>query len=411
MIRTNISYLAAIQIFAVSLLGHSCHAQPAPVATFQDAVALVNEHSHLIVLSDDAGRASIAVWPAMQGRVLTSTATGAAGHSFGWVNRELIASGKNQPHMNTVGGEDRLWLGPEGGQFSIFFAPGVPFDLDHWYTPAPIDTEPFDIVRQAKTSVSFRKDFGVINYSGTKFQVRVDREVRLLSSGEVWKALGVSPVQGIKLVGFESNNTLTNVAATSWSKSTGLLSIWILGQFEATPTTTIILPIHPGPTERLGIPVTTDYFGTVPADRIAIEDNAVFFKADANYRSKLGLSPLRGKGVLGSYDRKNRVLTVVQYTQPPTATEYVNSSWKIQDNPFKGDVANCYNDGPPAPGKPQLGHFYEMESSSPAETLAPNASVKHTQRTIHLVGPEDLLDPIAKKVLGVSLEDVHLSGD
>ena len=411
MIRTTVLYLSATPIFAASLLGHSCHAQQAPVATFQDAVALVNGPSHAIVLSDDAGQASIAVWPAMQGRVLTSTATGAAGHSFGWVNRELIASGKNQPHMNTVGGEDRLWLGPEGGQFSIFFAPGVPFDLDHWYTPAPVDTEPFDIVRQAKTSVSVRKDFALINYSGTKFQVRVDREVRLLSSGEVWKALGVSPVQGIKLVGFESNNTLTNLAATSWSKSTGLLSIWILGQFEATPTTTIILPIHPGPTERLGIPVTTDYFGTVPADRIAIEDNAVFFKADANYRSKLGLSPLRGKGVLGSYDRENHVLTVVQYTQPPTATEYVNSSWKIQDNPFKGDVANCYNDGPPAPGKPQLGHFYEMESSSPAETLAPNASVKHTQRTIHLVGPEDLLDPIAKKVLGVSLEDVHLSGD
>lgn len=406
MIQASISYFAATAIFAVSLLGH---AQQTPVTTFQDAVALVNEHSHLVVLSDNAEQASIAVWPAMQGRVLTSTATGAAGHSFGWVNRELIASGKTQPHMNTVGGEDRLWLGPEGGQFSIFFAPGVPFDLDHWYTPAPIDAEPFTVVREGKTSVSFRRDFALTNYSGTKFQVRIDREVRLLSSGEVWKDLGVSPVQGVKLVGFESNNTLTNLASTSWSKSTGLLSLWVLGQFEATPTTTIVLPIHPGPTARLGIPVTTDYFGTVPADRIAIKGNAIFFEADARYRSKLGLGPLRAKGVLGSYDRKNQVLTIMQYTQPATATEYVNSAWNIQTDPFKGDVANCYNDGPPAPGKPQLGHFYEMESSSPAKTLAPNAFVTHTQRTIHLVGSEDLLDPIAKTVLGVSLQDVHLS--
>jgi hypothetical protein len=26
------------------------------------------------------------------------------------------------PHINVFGGEDRFWLGPEGGQFSIFFA-------------------------------------------------------------------------------------------------------------------------------------------------------------------------------------------------------------------------------------------------------------------------------------------------
>jgi hypothetical protein len=32
--------------------------------------------------------------------------------------------------MNAVGGEDRIWLGPEGGQLSIFFAPGVPYPGD-----------------------------------------------------------------------------------------------------------------------------------------------------------------------------------------------------------------------------------------------------------------------------------------
>ena len=83
-----------------------------------------------------SGKAKVALVPAWQGRVMTSTMGGDTGPSFGWINRELIASGKILPHMNAFGGEDRFWLGPEGGQFSIFFAKGVPFDLEHWFTPA-----------------------------------------------------------------------------------------------------------------------------------------------------------------------------------------------------------------------------------------------------------------------------------
>ena len=69
---------------------------------------------------------------------MTSTAGGDAGLSFGWINRELIASGKMQPHMNAFGGEDRFWMGPEGGQFSIFFAKGAKFEFADWFTPAVI---------------------------------------------------------------------------------------------------------------------------------------------------------------------------------------------------------------------------------------------------------------------------------
>ena len=101
------------------------------------------------------------------------------------------------------------------------------------------------------------------------------------------------------------------------------------------------------------------------------------------------------------------MLTIVEYTQPTHLAEYVNSAWEIQKEPFKGDVANCYNDGAPAPGKPQLGRFYELESSSPAEVLASHASVEHTQRTIHLVGSEEQLDVVALATLGVHLEDVR----
>lgn len=374
---------------------------------FDEVVAFVNQHSRLLVLSNENSGASIAVWPAMQGRVLTSSAEGLRGLSFGWFNPELIGSGKLQEHINAVGGEDRIWIGPEGGQFSIFFASGAPFDLDHWFTPPPIDTEAFELVSQNASSVTLRRAFDLINYSGTRFKVRIDREVRLLQDDEVWRDLQVAALDGVRMVGYESTNRLTNVGSEKWNKETGLLSLWVLGQFQSTPQTTIILPIRAGSESEIGTPVTTDYFGTVPADRILVKADAVLLKADSNYRSKLGLSPQRAKGVLGSYDGRNRVLTIVQYSQPAEPACYVNSAWKIQNEPYKGDVANCYNDGPPAPDKPQLGHFYELESSSPAKALKPDETIAHVQRTVHLLGTEQQLDAIAKATLGICLESIR----
>ena len=402
------SSFSVVVMFCMFLSTDPLLGQKSAPISFEDVVRFVDQSSRLIVLSDDATGASVAVWPDKQGRVLTSS-DNPKGRSYGWVNHDLIASGQVQQHFNAYGGEDRLWIGPEGGQFSVFFATNTPFDLDHWYTPAPVDTEPFDVAGQTKTSVSLRKEFTVTNYSGTKFHVRVDRVVRLLPAEQIWKDLHLAKMPGVELVGFESQNKLTNLAASGWSKSTGLLSLWILGQFNASPSARIILPIREGSNAELGIPVTTDYFGTVPADRIAVKPSVVIFKADAQYRSKLGLSPQRAKGTLGSYDPENHLLTIVQYTQPEHETDYVKSAWKLQQDPFKGDVANCYNDGPPAPGKPQMGNFYEMESSSPAKVLAAHASVEHVHRTIHIVGTEKQLDAIARAALGISLEQVQLS--
>src|SRR6185312_6286628 len=107
--------------------------------SFGDDVEFLRRHTETVVLADARGAARVALCPALQGRVAVSTAGGEAGASFGWLNRGLIASRKLVPHMNVFGGADRFWLGPEGGQFSLFFAPGAPQDLAHWQTPAPID--------------------------------------------------------------------------------------------------------------------------------------------------------------------------------------------------------------------------------------------------------------------------------
>jgi len=374
--------------------------------TFGDDLEFLKKHTDVVVLSDATGDGRVAVLPKMQGRVMTSTAGGTGGLSFGWINRELVASGEFAEHINVFGGEDRFWLGPEGGQFSIFFKNDVPFDLEHWFTPAPVDTEPFELVSKSKSRVILKKDMQLENYSRTVFNLRVDREVRILGQGEAVTVMGITPAKTVRMVAFESTNKVTNTGAKAWEKETGLLSIWILGMFNPSPATTIVVPFKAGPEDKLGAIVNDAYFGKVPADRLVVRDGVLFFSGDGQYRSKIGLSPLRAKPILGSYDAVNQVLTIVQYSKPRGALHYVNSMWELQDEPYKGDVVNSYNDGPPEPGAKPLGPFYELETSSPAAALKPGGTISHVHRTFHFQGSEADLDSIAMAMLGVTLERI-----
>ncbi len=378
----------------------------AGAASFGDDDAFLRSHTPIIVLSDEKGQAKVAVSPAWQGRVMTSTAGDDAGLSFGWINRELITSGKLQQHINVFGGEDRFWMGPEGGQFSIFFAPGTKFEFADWFTPAVMDTLPFKVAGQSRSQARFTAAFALTNYSGTRLDVAVNREVRLLDTSATWKKLGVKPSAGVSVVGFETDNTIKNAGKNAWKKETGLLSIWILGMFNPSPSATIVVPIKAGPESQLGVKVTSDYFGSIPPERLVVKDDVIYFCADGKYRSKIGINPKRSKAILGSYDADNKVLTIVQFSQPAGVTDYVNSLWKLQDNPYAGDAANSYNDGPVTPGAKPMGPFYELESSSPAAALAPGKSLSHVHRTIHLSGPESALDGVARATLGVSLADI-----
>jgi len=379
---------------------------PKPAVTFGGDVEFLKKHVETIVLSDAAGKACVAVVPAYQGRVMTSTDGGSEGASYGWINRSLIESAETLEHINPFGGEDRFWLGPEGGQFAIFFEKDEPFDLEHWQTPAPIDTDAWKATETSDTAATFQHAFTVTNYSGFEFPVKADRTIQLLAPDAAWKHLGVDADDGISLVAYESVNRITNAGDKPWAKDTGLLSIWILGMYNPSETTTVVCPIKAGPESELGPKVIDDYFGKVPADRLVVTDETAFFSGDGKYRSKIGIQPERCKGVIGSYDATGEVLTIVQFTFDSSVTDYVNSLWKLQEEPYNGDAANSYNDGPAEPGAKPMGPFYELESSSPPAALAPGASLEHTHRTIHLRGPKAKLDPIAKTVLGVGIDDI-----
>jgi hypothetical protein len=383
---------------------------PTPSATtrFGEDLAFLRKHTQVVMLGDESQPAQLIVAPEYQGRVMTSTARGAAGPSFGFIHREFIAQHVRVPHMNVFGGEDRFWLGPEGGPYALYFAKDAPFDLAHWQVPEALDWGAWPVSGQTRDEVRFEKDIALANYAGSQFSVHVERSVRLLARSALEQALGTQLGSGVAGVGYESDNRIVNSGATAWSKQTGLLSIWILGMYSPTPQTTIVLPFRSGDEAALGPIVQDAYFGKVAADRLKIADGVIYFRGDGTARGKIGIPRARAKALVGAYDAQGQVLTLVQYTLPEDAVDYVNSIW---DQPpgtaYAGDVVNSYNDGPPAPGERPLGPFYELETSSKAAALAPGEALRHVHRTLHLTGERAELSAIAQHTLGVSIEQIE----
>jgi len=74
--NNNMARLSRLPLHVLLFCFASGSAQQENGNSFGEVVSFVNQHSKLLVLSDVGSDALIAVWPAMQGRVLTSSAAG-----------------------------------------------------------------------------------------------------------------------------------------------------------------------------------------------------------------------------------------------------------------------------------------------------------------------------------------------
>jgi hypothetical protein len=375
----------------------------------------LSQHTKIVELKDDSGT-GVVVTPDWQGRVMTSTCGGDGGPSFGFVNSDYIKEGKIDLHMNAYGAEERLWFCPEGGQYSLWFKPGDEQVMKKWFTPPAFNEGGWKVVTEPRAGdqrvvMAVNMKFG--NASAAKFDIDVTRQVNLLGADEFKKLFGATAADlvgksGVKMVAYQTVNEFTN-RGDDFSKEKGLISMWILGMMNAGPKAVIIAPYKTGSEAELGPVVKSDYFGSVPADRLKVTPEAVLFRADNKYRSKIGISQRRVRNVLGSIDFGSKVLTLVSFSMPedPTSVDYLNNMWQLpQKEPYVGDVANAYNDGPNDLGK-QMGAFYEIESVSPAKVLKTGESLSHTHRTIHIQADMDTLKALAKETLGVDLDKVQ----
>ena len=356
-----------------------------------------------IELTDEESMAALLLIPDYQGRVMTSSANGKDGISYGWVNHELIASGEKNNQFNPFGGEERFWLGPEGGPFSIYFEKGEEQVFENWNVPPVLDTESFDVKERGPKSVTFTKNASLKNASGTEFQVGITRKVSLLSRKELSSILNIEvPEEHLDMVAYETENTITNMGEEAWTKDGGLLSIWLLCMFNPSPTTTVFIPYQQN---AKGAIVNDEYFGKVPADRLIVENGTVYFRIDGKYRSKIGIPPGRAKDLCGSYDSEKNVLTLLWCSLPSEPKAYVNSNWGEQADPYDGDAINSYNDGPVEDGS-IMGPFYEIETSSPAAALSPGGSMMHIQRVAHIQGEQTELAKIVDELFHLNLDTI-----
>ncbi len=351
------------------------------------------------------GKSFILVSPSWQGRVFTSTLDGSEGFSMGWINRDLIALKNEDLRSVHAGGEDRFLIGPEGGDFSVFFRQGDMHSEENWLVPEAFSQEPWKVEAQNKTQIKLSKETEFQNSKGFTFNVRAEREVSVLSRADIGEILGIEIPEGVRAVAFQSLNKLTNLGEKEWDPDAGLLNISVQSYFNANRKSRVFIPYRDGDMAKLGDIVRDNYFESGAlggGSRLLVESGYIELKTDGNSVSGIGVSPARSEGIVLSYDGANNILTVITYIKPSGKPAYLQNSWQRVSSPFDGDAISVYNNGPMARACPD-DSFYEISTHSPALKLAPQKSQFHLQRTFHFSGSEYDLGLISYKLVGISI--------
>jgi len=372
--------------------------------TFGYDLNYLSKKDSLIILKSTDDQAQVILSAKYQGKVFTSTANGLDGNSLGFVNYRVFDSGQIDEHMNGYGGENRFWLGPEGGQYSVYFEPGKEQIYDNWHTPKALDTEEWNIESATSSETLLTKDITVKNSQGTTLNLLVDRKISLITKEGITSKLGIQLPEGVNSVAYATDNKITNKNDFEWTDKTGTICIWMLDMFNPSDSAITVVPYNSGDDAELGTVATTDYFGEIPSDYLKVENDILYLKTDGKHRSKIGMNPKRTKTIAGNYDPIADRLTIIIFDVEPNSV-YLNQEWNPKKNPLIGDALNAYNDGPLEDGS-IMGPFLELESCSPAAFLKPGESLSHTHNVFHFVGNEAELSIIAEKLLRVNLEKV-----
>ena len=373
---------------------------------FDSIREFLDKTADAVVLQGENG-AKLIVSPHLQGRIMTAKVGKV--ESTGLVPQKTIEEGETHEHFNNFGGIDRFWIGPEAGQYGVYFPPGAKkLTRDNWQVPASFDKGVFEIKDQNADRIQLQKEMEVTNLQGVTFQVTVTREIGLIPSDNLNTELGIKLPEGISYLGCYSDNHLQNSGETDWDPASGLIGIWVLGMFNASDQAVVIAPFKTSESDGKA-PYNDDYFGKVSEDRLKIVDNAVIFRGDARKVGKFGLSQVRTTGLAGSFDFDKNLLTVVRFSVPETMERYGNSAWKVQqEEPYAGDVFQSYNNGDnDNPAEVAQDAFFELESASPVRPLKKGESISHRHATFHFQGARAELDKLALQLLGISLGKVH----
>jgi uncharacterized protein DUF6786 len=345
------------------------------------------------------------VAPSLSARVMATTFDGENGSVNGFVDAQAFREGMRDIWDNW-GGEERYWLAPEGGQFGLMFQ-GKENCFANYHVQAGFNNQSYTVTSfdEGSNSLTMEASFELQNAAGTRFNIHSTRRITALDDCPY----AVGGGSDVKSVGFESTSKVVNAGYNAWTRETGCLAHWHLGQFLLGPRVVAIIPFRQCATSDP--PVREDYFrefcidGKMPPERYCVRDGFVLLKADGKYRTKIGQNRTRATGLIASYNLDNDMMTFLDYDFYPRL-EYAASYWYEQADPFHGDCISVSAEGPEVTGGPD-GRCYELEALSPAMFLAPDQSFTFRTRTMHVRGPRREMATICRRQLGVEVSTLE----
>lgn len=412
--------------------------------SYRNAVDYLEMKTKVLELCNEYG-ARVAVCPDWNGRVMTSTADGLDGDSFGMLNVPEIERGGDDYSYRFFGGEDQFTLSPEGGPFSLYFA----VDPDEsavrkQQVEMPVGYQEGKFIADFSPpapEIRMRRNIQMMNLAGARFDLDVVRTVRLTDSSDFSALFGETVAsameeQDVSYVSYQTTSSLINRGG-GLSKNSGLVSVRIRSMFNSTPHHVVVIPFRPGSEEELGPRVYVEFFGMAPHGRIRLLPEAALLRADGRYRCQIGVSRKRALPYIGAIDLRNGVLSFVSYNLPPDPCEFdylgnafcetvgnttcdfmrtrdyyfseslAPASGDPGDNPYGGEVLRAYSSGPAGPRDNSGGAFYEFNTFSPAFALQKNEMMSHVQYTTHINADRDTLDFLLRNLLHTELDFVY----
>lgn len=390
-----IRYICLLIIGIGGLLS-ACAPSPSS-STYQDIGNSLSPKTPLIELTAMEGQARLLISPQLQGRIITSTAQGLDGPYNGWFNPDILQA--ETALSGGIGGEDRVWIGPLGSQYSFYYQQIEPLDEGNWQVPASMDAEPYQVLSQQARQVHLQKDMRLQNFIGTRFHLRINRHIQILEKADIQRNLDIDLPLDMAFVAFESRHSLLNLDTVPITPEKGLVSIWSAGMFPGTDESRVIIPLQ-AEAQKADI---WQYMGALDEDRLHIQGRLLSFKVDGKYRSKIGIPPNLALPLYGCYSPEKQRLTIVQY-QATQDSLYFNSAVSVQAHPYQGEVIPIYNNGPMNLEVADEASFFELESTSPLRALPVGDSLTHSHIVYHFIGSKRELNDIATQLLRTSLE-------
>ena len=224
---------------------------------FREVVELLQDtHNAPVLLESRRHSTGVVCAPSLVGRVMTTTFDTDRGMALGWIGADAIQKGPGDPVFNNYGGEERPWFGPEGSQFGLHFRSRTQV-FENYRVQAGMSWQPYLTVHRTAESVLMRARIHLQNLAGTRFDLNVERLIRIMEYCPYTAGL---VGDRIDFVGFQSETSVRNMDRNPILPETGLICCWTPGLHPHQNGSVVVLPLREGSESDLGPPIRQDYF-------------------------------------------------------------------------------------------------------------------------------------------------------